>query len=59
MNEAKLISSPNFIRDQFILTFILVAALLCRNSFVSSTAAHSDISTHPHPVAPETIASTK
>lgn len=53
MNEAHPARSPNFLRDQFILTAILVIALICRSSLVSSPKTQTEIAKQPTPVAVE------
>ncbi len=53
MNEAHPARSPNFLRDQFILTAILVLALICRSSLVSSPKTHNEIAKKPASVSVE------
>ncbi len=53
MNEAHPARSPNFLRDQFILTAILVVALICRSSLVSTPKPQTEIAKHPAPVSVE------
>lgn len=62
MTEAHPSTSPNFIRDQFILTVILIGALFCRSSIVSSKPEQASDATHatqPHAIEPDTVASAK
>ncbi len=51
MNEAKSTKSPNFLRDQFILTAILVVALICRSSLVSSPKPQTELAKQPASVS--------
>ncbi len=59
MTEAKSTKPSNFIRDQFILTVILVIALLCRNSLVSSPKSPNDTTAESYSAATEVVASMK
>lgn len=47
MNDANPTKSPNFIRDQFIVTGILVVALICRSSLVSSPKPQTELAKQP------------
>ncbi len=47
MTETHPTKTPNFIRDQFILTVILIAALVCRNSFERPTTSPTEVAKQP------------
>lgn len=59
MTDAHPARSPNFLRDQFILTAILVIALICRSSLVSSKTVPSDHASQSPSTTSEAIASSK
>lgn len=59
MNNPHPAKSPTFLRDQFILTAVLLAALVCRNAFVSSMAKQPTQASDPRPASAEAVVSVK
>ena len=57
MTETNLSKPRNFVRDQFIVLVILIVALFCRSSLISSKPTTStEVATPPHVGTSEAVA---